>query len=190
MTRHYSDLGSVSDWLKQISRATRPIRSTTQIQVVTRHQYGISALVSQTSFRGETSYTLNINWTTGQTCRGGRKRQNKGENENFTSFRLFTFTYVGYQMQDTKFQPNGFEFWSPSLGSNWINWDLLSLPIIILKWLTDVLMQKIFVLLLNIFFLSGKNKKSLLWMAFLKSDFHVSMYDVKQTCKASPCNLW
>ena len=28
------------------------------------------------------------------------------------------------------------------------------------------------------FFLSGKNKKSLLWMAFLKSDFHVSMYDV------------
>ena len=39
-------------------------------------------------------------------------------------------------------------------------------------------MQKIFVLLLNIFFLSGKNKKSLLWMAFLKSDFHVSMYDV------------
>ena len=27
----------------------------TQIRVVTRHQYGISALVSQTSFRGETS---------------------------------------------------------------------------------------------------------------------------------------
>ena len=32
-----------------------PIRSTTQIWVVTRHQYGISALVSQTSFHGETS---------------------------------------------------------------------------------------------------------------------------------------
>ena len=32
-----------------------PIRSTTHIRVVTRHQYGISALVSQTSFRGETS---------------------------------------------------------------------------------------------------------------------------------------
>ena len=30
-------------------------KSTTQIWVVTRHQYGISAFVSQTSFRGETS---------------------------------------------------------------------------------------------------------------------------------------
>ena len=37
------------------SQAVRPIRSTTQFWVVTRHQYGISALVSQTSFRGETS---------------------------------------------------------------------------------------------------------------------------------------
>ena len=33
----------------------QPMRSTTQIWVVTRHQYGISALVCQTSFRGETS---------------------------------------------------------------------------------------------------------------------------------------
>ena len=41
-------------WIK-ISHPTRPIRSTTQIWVVTRHQYGISALVSQTSFGGETS---------------------------------------------------------------------------------------------------------------------------------------
>ena len=55
MTRHYEDLGSASDWLNQIFRAARPIRSTTQIWVVTRHQYGISALVSQTSFGGETS---------------------------------------------------------------------------------------------------------------------------------------
>ena len=55
MTRHYPDLASASDWLNQISRATRPIRSTTQIWVVTRHQYGISALVSQTSFGGETN---------------------------------------------------------------------------------------------------------------------------------------
>ena len=30
------------------------MRSTPQIWVVTRHQYGISALVSQTLFRGET----------------------------------------------------------------------------------------------------------------------------------------
>ena len=55
MTRHYPDLGSASNWLKQISHAARPIRSTTQIWVVTRHQYGISALVSQMSFVGETS---------------------------------------------------------------------------------------------------------------------------------------
>ena len=33
----------------------QPIRSTTQIWLVTRHQYGMSALVSQTSFGGETS---------------------------------------------------------------------------------------------------------------------------------------
>ena len=39
-------LGSASDWLNQISHAARPIRSTTQIWVVTRHQYGTSALVS------------------------------------------------------------------------------------------------------------------------------------------------
>ena len=53
MTRHYQDLGTVSDWLEQISHAVGPIRSTTQISVLTRHQYGISTLVSQTSFRGK-----------------------------------------------------------------------------------------------------------------------------------------
>ena len=55
MMCHYPDLGSVSDWLKQVSQAARPIRSTTQIWVVKRHQYGISTLISQTSFHGETS---------------------------------------------------------------------------------------------------------------------------------------
>ena len=55
MTSHYPELGSASDWLKQISRAAKQIRRTTQIWVVKRHQYRISALVSQTSFRGETS---------------------------------------------------------------------------------------------------------------------------------------
>ena len=53
MTPHYPDLGSASDWLKQISHAARPIRSTTQIWIVTRHQYGTSALVSQTPFGGK-----------------------------------------------------------------------------------------------------------------------------------------
>ena len=55
MTRHYQDLGSASNWLNQIFHAAQPIRSTNQIWVVTRHQYGISALVSQASFRVETS---------------------------------------------------------------------------------------------------------------------------------------
>ena len=52
MMRYYKDLGSASDWLKQISHAARPIRSTAQILVETRHQLGISSLVSQTSFPG------------------------------------------------------------------------------------------------------------------------------------------
>ena len=55
MTRRYPDLGSASDWLNKISNAARSIRSTTQIWVVTRHQYEISALVSQMSFGVETS---------------------------------------------------------------------------------------------------------------------------------------
>ena len=54
-SRHYTDLGNASDWLMQISQTARPIRSTTQIWVVTRHQYGISALISQTLFRGKTT---------------------------------------------------------------------------------------------------------------------------------------
>ena len=54
MTRHYPDLSSASYWLKQIPLVARPIRSATQIWVVTRHQNGISALVPQTSFPRET----------------------------------------------------------------------------------------------------------------------------------------
>ena len=50
MTCHYPDLGSTPDWSKQISLVARPIGSTNKIWVVTRHQYGISALVPQTSF--------------------------------------------------------------------------------------------------------------------------------------------
>ena len=51
MTCHYPYLGSACDWLRQISLAMWPIRNTTQIWVMTRHQCGISALVPQTSFR-------------------------------------------------------------------------------------------------------------------------------------------
>ena len=63
MTRHYPDLGSISDWLNQISQVARPIRSTTQILVVMHHRYGIFALVSQTSFGGETQGCRNASAT-------------------------------------------------------------------------------------------------------------------------------
>ena len=60
MTRPYPDLGGASDWLKE---NFKPIISTTQIWVVTRHQYGISVLISQTSFRGETSGEMSAIFT-------------------------------------------------------------------------------------------------------------------------------
>ena len=53
MTRHYPDLGSASDWSCRVGNLIQPIRRTTQIWVVTRHQYGISAVMSKTSFRGK-----------------------------------------------------------------------------------------------------------------------------------------
>ena len=46
MKRHYPDLGGVSDWLNQIFHPARAIRSTTQIWVVTRHQYRIFAFTT------------------------------------------------------------------------------------------------------------------------------------------------
>ena len=55
MTCHYQDLGSASAWLNQIFPTEQPTRSNIQIWVATRHQYGISGLVSPTSFGGETS---------------------------------------------------------------------------------------------------------------------------------------
>ena len=55
---HYPNLGSASDWLKQISHEARLIRSFTQIWVMTCRQYGISALFSQTPFREETSSSV------------------------------------------------------------------------------------------------------------------------------------
>ena len=55
MGRHYPDLGSDSDWSCRVANFFQPIRSTTQVWAVTRHQYGISTFVSQqTSFGRET----------------------------------------------------------------------------------------------------------------------------------------
>ena len=47
-----SDLGSTSDWLKEISFAARPIKSTTQ-WVVTHHQYWICALSTDVILQGK-----------------------------------------------------------------------------------------------------------------------------------------
>ena len=55
MTYHFPDLGKASDWSCCVGYLLQPIRGTTQIWFVTRHQYRLSALVSQTSLRGETN---------------------------------------------------------------------------------------------------------------------------------------
>jgi len=57
MTRHYPDLGSVSDRLKQISVSRNKTNHQKHYQDLAseRHQYGFSAVVAQTSFQGETS---------------------------------------------------------------------------------------------------------------------------------------
>ena len=53
--KHKISIQTASDWSCCMGNLLQPIRSTTQIWVVTHHQYGISALISQTSFWGETS---------------------------------------------------------------------------------------------------------------------------------------
>ena len=55
MTRHYPDLVSACDSSCRVGNLFQPIRSTTQIWVVTRLEYGMFALVPQTLFGGETS---------------------------------------------------------------------------------------------------------------------------------------
>ena len=72
MTHYYPDVGSTSDWLNQISHVAWPIRNTTQIWVVTRHQYGISALVSQTLFSRETRGSIAKCWLFSQVGLGGQ----------------------------------------------------------------------------------------------------------------------
>ena len=59
MMCHYPDLGRASDWSNQVFPTAQPIRSTTQIWVVT-HQ--ISALVSLRSFGRETGGSVSKCW--------------------------------------------------------------------------------------------------------------------------------
>ena len=58
MIRNYPDLGSASDWLCRVGNFLQPIKSTIQIWVATCHQYGISVLISQTTFRWENVVAL------------------------------------------------------------------------------------------------------------------------------------
>ena len=53
MTCYYPDLGSASDWSCHRGNLLQPIRSTSQIWVITRHQYGISALFLGRHFTGK-----------------------------------------------------------------------------------------------------------------------------------------
>ena len=53
-----ANLGSASNWSCRVGNLLQPIKGASLIWVVTRHQYGISSLVSQTSFQsfnGKTS---------------------------------------------------------------------------------------------------------------------------------------
>ena len=47
ITHHYPELSNASDWLCRMENLLQQIRSTTQIWVVTHHQYGISAFVGK-----------------------------------------------------------------------------------------------------------------------------------------------
>ena len=55
VTAQYADLGSASDWSCSVGNLLQQIKRTTEIRVVTHHKYGLSALVSQVSFRNERS---------------------------------------------------------------------------------------------------------------------------------------
>ena len=58
MKGHNLGLGRASDWLK--INLLHLIRSNSQIWVVTRHHYGISAVFPQMSFHGETNGDIGI----------------------------------------------------------------------------------------------------------------------------------
>ena len=55
MMHHYPNLGNACDWLCRKGNLLQSIKSTTQIWVVVCHQYEISVVVAQMSFREETS---------------------------------------------------------------------------------------------------------------------------------------
>ena len=60
MTCHNSDEGSASDWTYRKGKLLSPIRTTTKIWVVTRHQYGIYALICEETKGGVAKYILAV----------------------------------------------------------------------------------------------------------------------------------
>ena len=118
-------------------------------------------------------YTLNINWATGQAYRGGRERRNKEENEHFTSSPLYL-----RRLSNARYNISTQLFWVLDTCVK-IERNKLRFTVTINNYFkmtnrldmryerTDE--KKILVLLLIIVFLAGKNKKSLVGMAFLKT---------------------
>ena len=112
---HYTDLGSASAMLKKIHFAARPIRSTTQVWIVTRHQCVTSTRVSpQTSFRRETSggvskYQLfSQPRSQGSLWLWGKKRENPGnEVALFAAYRGFwlLLTHSTHLLKDSAHSP-------------------------------------------------------------------------------------
>lgn len=58
MMHQYLDLGSASGWSCHVGNLLQPMKRAASILVLTPHQYGISAVVSQNSFPGETSSAI------------------------------------------------------------------------------------------------------------------------------------
>ena len=77
------DLGSASDWSCRVENLIQPIASTIQIWVVTRHQYGISALASQTSFGGETNDSVAKCWLFSQASMVSVKTESRNRRASF-----------------------------------------------------------------------------------------------------------
>ena len=104
MMRHYTDLGSASDWLCHEGNLLQPIRSTTQIGVVTGHQYEISALIPQMSFLGKPAqryparriFLDSRNIEGDSACRVAKRRHRK----ILTVFSGYSFPEIEWSLND------------------------------------------------------------------------------------------
>ena len=115
----------------------QPIRSTTQIWVVKRHQYGISALVSQTSFRWQTSGSV-AKMSAVFSCynRYGSRISRRGcqLTEKVSPLQQLPQNKVMYKTFSASAQPKGTPYWICPLGMV----DELTLCIIKSKLVTEM----------------------------------------------------